>query len=1222
MISTTGRRFIGWDRMNGDFLDSDEVVVNALVVDVQTRTFNVAFNYLTEDGSQTSSNYDVGIDDVVPRFHIQQEVIKDGMRMKFRYWRISSGNLTSSLTVASDVAFEAVYDEVKDKPQPPPEDVVDEFKVQLLEIGDFEQMDAPTISDCPFWSNHDGHGGVNADGQYYCTLGGMSPKEGIQEIHKCPFIDMFKPSIPEKNDFDVATMIEIDDVANLLAALLKINIDIAHKEHFLKIDLPETTNYWYGYEDGGKWISFEPTVEFKFSNLHAANQIVEDRLICTTKDNRQDTPRIVSVNRELMDDAGGVQYNDFHYCYDYKEQLNSIKGADNDEHGMLPMLDESQPHYNIEPLHLYGNSMMQSPVEVNRQLRHRMGVIGRSSKQVRTFTSIVKKYRPIVMPNVRDIFNDCVNNKTKYEVDVDNDYGVFGWCTIPSKTMVNMQYNEQAIIVPSSYDHHNRVGGSNFLQMDCDLRNIYMKWIDQNPGQEVIPRVGHLEENMSRTWYYLYNTRDWTYFLKPFFNIKQNSDIYGYMLDTYGVDQSNPDIDYRPQNSNHLNGVIFEPSNQGRSTDTTFGNIARTCEFLAKYHHGLGNMKTLVERWTNLMSYEKFRSLTQNGEDEFNSMYGSEYQNLPSDYVFPFQDWIDDHNKTGSYIGGDYKYNLGQAHAIDDFDEDSVWFYITMVEPIEDLNQVIELEDIMPFVFWWDNRGDQNNGPTVDCYGLKSNAKLNYEEGGYCYSGPLEREGTTIDSSDNFKDKPTGEIVVEQKWHAVAHTLGVDFSDKRYGNAIVTTDNSGNVRKGAFDPNCIGTDEKWKIHHTSNSFGAYQHEDPTADKYHLGEYAHGAGEFPAKVVPDQFNENVLESVHDRPMTWNLWNVVRHYVYLKWFKNKDVSVGDERVVWQDIENRTKKIVKSIYRTFQQSKRVMREDDTNHRSMFGDKELDDSTTNSGETCLVHWTNSFAQIQSILERNDRRHDASLVLFTGDVNQNEDGFSNQAMAKWNRIYPGFTQYEDIAVKRHVYDSMKYSECCNFRVTTLDGVDSEKDGMRPRKWSEEMGKWIPSDDYALEDVFVYQGFKFDELPPTYIIGDSLVYRQNLSDTTIHLSDVFDFDKEYPESEYHLDDKMQKWIRRIRQTVMNNQIFPIYTSMEGMEKSHHDLTLKDMKSITFQIAPQLYWRYDWSYNEFMIHRVGKLDSPSKTLRLWDMLGNVWELVRDDWVDNIRPEGYS
>ena len=67
------------------------------------------------------------------------------------------------------------------------------------------------------------------------------------------------------------------------------------------------------------------------------------------------------------------------------------------------------------------------------------------------------------MPNVRDIFNDCIGAELKRDADINNDYGVFGGCTIPSKTMINMEYNERAIIVPSTYDHHNRVGGSNFL---------------------------------------------------------------------------------------------------------------------------------------------------------------------------------------------------------------------------------------------------------------------------------------------------------------------------------------------------------------------------------------------------------------------------------------------------------------------------------------------------------------------------------------------------------------------------------------------------------------------------------------------------------------------------------------------------------------------------------------------------------------------------------------
>ena len=58
-----------------------------------------------------------------------------------------------------------------------------------------------------------------------------------------------------------------------------------------------------------------------------------------------------------------------------------------------------------------------------------------------------------------------------------------------------------------------------------------------------------------------------------------------------------------------------------------------------------------------------------------------------------------------------------------------------MTEPVENLEPVMEIEDIMPFVFWWENRGRENNGPTAYCYGKESSAKLNYEKGGWCYSG-------------------------------------------------------------------------------------------------------------------------------------------------------------------------------------------------------------------------------------------------------------------------------------------------------------------------------------------------------------------------------------------------------------------------------------------------------------------------------------------------------
>ena len=504
------------------------------------------------------------------------------------------------------------------------------------------------------------------------------------------------------------------------------------------------------------------------------------------------------------------------------------------------------------------------------------------------------------MPNVRDIFNDChLASPTKYDADMDNNYGVFGWCTIPSKTMVNMEYNEGALYVPSSYDHHNRVCGSNFLQMDNDFKKVYLRETQET-----------LEDIAKDTWVWLYNTRDWTYFTKRFFDVGRNNDVYSEQLDAFSRENW-------PINSNHINGILFEKSANGRSFDLSFLGIASTCQFLARYHHNENNLKVLAERYTNLLPYSRLKELTSTLK--FNDVYGSQWRGNVDNLRLPPLDWIDDYNKTSSYVDSEkYEYNLGQAHAIDDFDEDSVWFYITMVSPLEQLDSVVELEDIMPYVFWWENRGTENNGPSVDCYGKASSSKLNYEEGGWCYSMAHERQDEDVEM-DMSQEPPveirTPKLNIEHSWHAVSNTLGVDFSKKENGGTLLTLDNSGNVYKGAFDPNCSGTGEKWKIHHLTNAFGANQHEDPTEDKYYLPEKAHGDGQFSTKVSPSTLNEDIINSIKDRPMAWNLWNVVRHYAYIKYFKNRHKALGTDEAAWAELEKYTKKIVKGIYRTFQ-------------------------------------------------------------------------------------------------------------------------------------------------------------------------------------------------------------------------------------------------------------------------------------------------------------------
>lgn len=90
-----------------------------------------------------------------------------------------------------------------------------------------------------------------------------------------------------------------------------------------------------------------------------------------------------------------------------------------------------------------------------------------------------------------------------------------------------------------------------------------------------------------------------------------------------------------------------------------------------------------------------------------------------------------------------------------------------------------------------------------------------------------------------------------------------------------------------------------------------------------------------------------------------------------------------------------------------------------------------------------------------------------------------------------------------------------SFRVLTLDGADSDLDGMRERELDPTSGKYIAAD--AVENARIYQGYKFGDLPTTYLIGDNATYMQRQAETVVEFKGMLNFDEAYPESEYMLN---------------------------------------------------------------------------------------------------------
>lgn len=90
--------------------------VKARISNVTVSSFKVTFRYLDESGQYREAIEHAEQNQRLVPFHIH-ETAESGR--VFRYWRLVSGNITSSLTIMSDCVFEGVYDVMEDHVEVP-----------------------------------------------------------------------------------------------------------------------------------------------------------------------------------------------------------------------------------------------------------------------------------------------------------------------------------------------------------------------------------------------------------------------------------------------------------------------------------------------------------------------------------------------------------------------------------------------------------------------------------------------------------------------------------------------------------------------------------------------------------------------------------------------------------------------------------------------------------------------------------------------------------------------------------------------------------------------------------------------------------------------------------------------------------------------------------------------------------------------------------------------
>ena len=787
-------------------------------------------------------------------------------------------------------------------------------------------------------------------------------------------------------------LVYLDQLIRLCQDLFRVNMDIAFEEPYLKTKIERIDQHYYGSAAKG---SFEPITCYRFTNFHALND--QDARSAAAENPRYQLkyyartlgPQwVTAINRDLsgetavsnsiwsridaLDNEKTIEGTDDIESSKTYTSFNSYKDPNPPAGGQWPIYEKDGNKYMltkeeiisgiIDPGHDIKNISRANDAEYPFYKIHLMdelvGIVKDNNDDSNKTTSLTTF--EVYVKRFRPIY---LPNADDLFVSEDRDplnptadgvsIHATGWSMVPHKYSADAHLSKDAIIIPMNFGSRNSPRCGWFSELDYAFHKTVVQ------GDVAIS--GFYDEVNDRI-------------TKKTIVGKEYEDFYKY----------------------HYRDWLWPAAMMGHchvSGDN--GALATITDSIEKIRNADG--PTGADGANDYTQGLKRSVIVQDNGDSDKNLVVTE-SNLKYFDIFKCAD---------ASVGQDTALNAN-------------WLYITTPAPGGGV-EVSQCEFPLPWVFFHSSRGSEGAGPSNYYHGLGNRVTTNHET--------------------SFHDgQPNG-----MRFFAVDNVLSQKpVTMNLYGRSDVTLDNAGAAAfsKGFYDPSCCGTEETW---HTHNSGyygwpnGPNDKDGPRPDKYYL-QYdskgnnhvtggtslnsACGWSEYysykDGKVMRSPFNkynEGIMETLKGKPMTWSLWNVVRHSLH-RCFNVVDLDYDEDRVgcainrttlgaTPEELEYKTGQSMRAMYKEWYQrftyngqycSKSIPINPETGVRDgknvawpykVEEDDPVDyihaqrlmngNGTAMSGGTCQIEWTNLVADMSIIYNEVSDTHNSCLTMYTG---------------------------------------------------------------------------------------------------------------------------------------------------------------------------------------------------------------------------------------------------